>query len=123
MKLQLQGQNVRLRVDEAEFSQLLAGETVLNRIVLGADLDFSQWLVLAADSRATTPLFVVNDGGWRVELPRVAVEAYAKQLPCRHALGFELDHGGPEVIRLDFEVDVRDSVKARGPRRRQEALG
>ncbi|MGV8922095.1 MAG: hypothetical protein ACOH1L_01930 [Thermomonas sp.] len=125
MKLQVQGQRVRLRVDEAELARLLAGETVANRTLLGATTEFSQWLVLcpgsgASEGTSSTPSLVVRDGGWHVALPRDAVEAYAGHLPCRHALGFELDLGGAEVVGVDFEVDVRDSLKARGPRRRQE---
>lgn len=121
MKLQLQGQSVRLRIDEAELARLLAGETVVNRTVLGAAGCFSQWLVLSAgESANTTSSLVAHDDGWHVELPRAAVEAYASQLPCRHAFAVELDVGGTEPIQLDFEVDVRDSLRARGPSRRRE---
>ncbi len=128
MKLQLQGQRVRLRVDEAELARLLAGDTVVNRTLLGAAAEFSQWLVLSAGSGAgegigTVPSFVVRDGNWHVALPRDVVESYAGRLPCRHALGFEIDLGGAEMVGVDFEVDVRDSLKARGPRRRQDVPG
>ncbi|MDI1252146.1 hypothetical protein [Thermomonas sp.] len=122
MKLQVQGQRVRLRVDEAELARLLAGETVVNRTVLGAAVEFSQRLVLGTgEGASTTPSLVARDGSWHVELPRDAVEAYAGQLPCRHALTFELDLGAGERIELNFEVDVRDSMKTRSPRRRQQA--
>ena len=124
MKLQLQGQNVRLRVDEAELARLLAGENVVNRIVLGAAIEFRQTLCLGTGKDASTaPSLDVRDGGWDVALPREAVEAYAGQLPCRHALAFELGLGAGEAVELNFEVDVRDSLQARGPRRRQEAPG
>lgn len=124
MKLQLQGQSVRLRVDEAELARLLAGENVVNRIVLGDAIEFRQTLCLdAGEGASTTPSLDVRDGGWDVALPREAVEAYAGQLPCRHALAFELGHGAGEAVELNFEVDVRDSLQARGPRRRHEAPG
>ncbi len=124
MKLQLQGQSIRLRVDEAELARLLAGEKVVNRLVLGAAVEFRQTLFLGAgEGTSTTPLLDVRDGGWDVALPREAVEAYAGQLPCRHALAFELGLATGEAIELNFEVDVRDSLKARGPRRRREAPG
>lgn len=118
MKLQLQGQGMRLRVDEAELARLLAGEAVVNRIELGATVEFSQSLILGA---GVTPSLAVIDGSWNVELPRNAVEAYAAQLPCRHALAFELELGGTEKVGVDFEVDVRDSLKTRGLRRHQQA--
>jgi hypothetical protein len=118
MKLQVQGQGVRLRVDEAEFARLLAGETLVNRIMLGATIEFAQSLVLVAGA---SPTFAVVDGNWHVALPRDAVEAYARQLPCRHALDVELEPDGGVLLMLDFEVDVRDSMKTRGPRRRLQA--
>lgn len=124
MKLQLQGQSVRLRVDEAELVRLLAGETVVNCIALGAAGKFQQCLVLdTGEDAGTLPAIEVRDGSWHVQLPRATVQAYAGQLPCRHALGFELELGPGEAVALNFEVDVRDSLKARGPRRRQEAAG
>ena len=124
MKLQLQGQNLRLRVDEAELAMLLSGKTVVNRILLGKDCGFSQSLSLRAgvDVEAT-PILATRDQAWHVELPMAAVVAYADQLPCRHALAFVLELGEVESIRLDFEVDVRDSMKSRGPRRRAEVPG
>ena len=126
MKLQVQGQRLRLRIDEAELERLLAGETVVNRTMLGATTEFSQWLVLHAVSDvgegiSAMPTLVVRDDGWHVALPWDAVEAYVSRLPCRHALTFDLDLGGPEMLGVDFEVDVRDSLKTRGPPRRQQA--
>ncbi len=120
MKLQVQGQGVRLRVDESEFARLLAGDAVVNRTALGATVEFAQSLVLCAGA---TPLLAIVDGNWHVALPRDAVEAYAGQLPCRHALAFELDLGATQMVGIDFEVDVRDSMKARGPKRRPHAPG
>lgn len=124
MKLQLQGQSVRLRIDEAELARLLAGETLVNRTMIGKAAGFSHWLLLgASEATDAAPSLVARDDGWQVELPRQAVVAYAQQLPCRHALGFALDLGGDAPIQLDFEVDVRDSLKARGPRRHPQAAG
>ena len=119
MKLQLQGQGVRLRVDEAELAQLLAGETVVNQTLLGSATGFSQSLLLGEDQ---APALAVRDGGWQVTLPASAMAKYVETLPCRHALSFELDMGGGALLSLDFEVDVRDSMQARGPRRRQKAV-
>ena len=38
-------------------------------------------------------------------------------LPRRDALVVGLTGSGGEPLRLEFEVDVRDSVKVRGPRK------
>ena len=120
MKLQLQGQSVRVRVDEAELARLMAGETVVNQTLLGGATGFSQSLLLGLDQ---TPVLAVRDGAWQVVLPRSAMVDYVEQLPSRHPLSFELDMDGGTLVSLDFEVDVRDSLQARGPRRRQELSG
>ena len=115
MKLQMQGQRVRLRIDEAELARLLAGEPVVNQLLLGTSAGFSQTLALGQDE---TPTLAVHSSGWAITLPSGAVSAYVGQLPSRHALGFTLDMGADPTVELDFEVDVRDSLQARGPRRR-----
>ncbi len=120
MKLQLQGQRVRLRIDEAELVRLLAGQPVVNQLLLGTMAGFSQTFALGQDA---TPTLAVHSSGWQITLPAGAVSAYVGQLPSRHALSFTLDMGADPAVQLDFEVDVRDSLKARGPRRRQETPG
>lgn len=117
MKLQLQGQHMRLRIDEAELARLLAGDVVSNQTWLGSAPGFSQSLLLADQA---LPTLAMPDGGWQITLPHAAVARYVEQLPCRHALVFELamDVGPP--VDMGFEVDVRDSLQSRGPRRRQE---
>jgi len=116
MKLQLQGQRMRLRLDEAELARLLAGDTIVNATELGAGLHFFQWLGLHA---GTAPILQATPGEWRLQLPEAAVRDYVGRLPCRDALGFELDMDGSAVVSLHFEVDVRDSLQVRGPRRRR----
>lgn len=115
MKLQLQGQHVRLRLDEAELARLLAGDTIVNATDLGAGIHFCQRLGLHA---GTAPMLQATPGEWRLQLPEAAVRDYVGRLPCRKALGFELDNGSA-AVSLHFEVDVRDSLQVRGPRRRR----
>ena len=54
---------------------------------------------------------------WRLRLSEPALRDYAETLPRRDALVVELADSGGEPLRLEFEVDVRDSVKIRGPRK------
>jgi len=115
MKLQLQGQRMRLRLDEAELARLLAGETVVNATALGQGAHFRQSLRLHA---TTQPTLQPTPGEWRVGLPQAAVRDYVQRLPCRDALEFALDCAGGMELLLHFEVDVRDSLQMRGARRR-----
>lgn len=115
MKLQLQGQRMRLRVDEAELARLLAGEAIVNSTGLGSGSRFCQALRLHAAARPTLQAAARE---WQVALPEAAVRDYVQRLPCREALEFELVCNGDAALSLQFEVDVRDSLQLRGARRR-----
>ncbi len=115
MKLQIQGQQLRFRLDEAELARLVAGETMVNCTDLGPGTSFCQRLGLHA---GPAPTLEALPGEWRLNLPLAAVRDYVARLPCREALAFELARPGGSVLSLRFEVDVRDSLQVRGPRRR-----
>ena len=118
MKLQIHGQRLRLRLDEAELARLLAGETIANTTDRGAGGGFGPWLTLHADA---VPRLQSAPGGWRLWLPEAAVRDYVTRLPCREALCFALETDAGATLSLHFEVDVRDSLQVRGARRRQPA--
>lgn len=114
MKLQLQGQRLRLRIDEAELERLLAGAAIVNATDLGAGFHLRQTLSVHADPQ---PSLQATSGEWRVGLPAASIREYVQRLPCREALAFELACDGGAVVSLRFEVDVRDSLQVRGARR------
>jgi len=117
MKLQIQGQRLRFRLDEAELARLLAGESIANATDLGLGTGFCQWLGLHPDP---APRLKTAPGEWRLWLPESAVRDYVARLPCREALGFELTlDDSSAVLSLRFEVDVRDSLQVRGAQRRR----
>lgn len=101
MRVQQQGQALRLRIDEAELSRLLEGGTVEN-ITRWPDGRVEAQRVALADAA----LWQRTDDGWRVELPHADVRALAARLPSRDGLAFALD--GLDVA---FDVDVRDSAR------------
>ena len=108
MKIQLQDQTLRLRIDEAELAQLLAGAPVGNQTRWPDGHMERQQLVLGG-----------NDGwqrdgdGWRVTLSDTEVRAFAARLPTRDGLSLTLPVPGGEPLQLLFDVDVRDSVRHR----------
>lgn len=126
MKVQLQGQSLRLRIGEDELARLLAGEDVANETrIAGAVLRHSVRLLpdaapagAAAAEGGLGVDFVADGDAWRFGLPAGPLRDYVARLPCRDALEFELGEGD-EVLRLAFEVDVRDSVRHRGPPQRR----
>ncbi|WP_414492251.1 hypothetical protein [Stenotrophomonas maltophilia] len=115
MKVQLQQQTMRLRVDEEELAHLLAGESVENVTRFGGSGGWGVALSLHAGDQA-----VLLDGGTfcRLVLPREATAALAGRLPCRDGLGFCIALDDDSMLQLQFDVDVRDSMRQRGPRQR-----
>jgi hypothetical protein len=111
MKLQVQRQALRVRVTEAELKDLLAGSP------LRLDLRFDGQRMLTLELTSGPETSVQPGDFWRVRLAETALQDYAGTLPRRDALVVALTGTGGEALRLEFEVDVRDSVKVRGPRK------
>jgi len=111
MKLQIEGQSLRVRIGEAELAQLLAGGTVESRSRFAQAFTMECMLRLAesGDARLSG-----RADAWLIELPGAAVREHAARLPTREGLTFNLPTGhGDDVLELLFDVDVRDSVRQR----------
>lgn len=108
MKVQLQDQTLRLRIDEAELARLLDGAAVGNR---------TQW----PDGRLEVQQLMLGDAhgwwreadGWQIVLNAAEVRVFASRLPSRDGLEIALAVPGGEPLQLTFDVDVRDSVRHR----------
>lgn len=112
MKLQIQGQSLRFRSDEAELTQLFESGCLENRLCLPDGSELRQTLTLAAQDTAS---FAASASHWQVTLPRAVLAAYRERLPSREGVQFLLPSltEGQAPLRLIFEVDVRDSVRLR----------
>lgn len=109
MKLQIAPDHLRVRIDEAELAKLEAGATLrLAPVVAGCTL--LDAVVRLGEGFA----FTARAGVWSLRLDRARLDAYVVTLPRRESLSFDIVDGP----RLDFAVDVRDSVRLRGARRR-----
>lgn len=108
MRVQLEGQSLRLRIDEEELARLLSGSSVDNRTGLPDGHIEMQQLSLAPRidwQREGTVL--------HISLPEGDVRALSERLPTRDGLRFSLSTPGGEVLHVMFDVDVRDSVRKR----------
>ncbi len=117
MKLQINAQQVRLRIDEQELQQLRASSALVGTTVLPSGASFGWQLQLHPGAEAS---LVVDGKGWQIDLPIAAVDAYVERLPCKKGLDFALPTRGGTPLELVFEVDVRDSVRRRGAPSRRE---
>ncbi|MBB4132082.1 MULTISPECIES: hypothetical protein [unclassified Xanthomonas] len=119
MKIQLEGQHVRFRIDEAELAELLAGRRVenLSRLPSGQGARLVRHSVSLTGGHAACNC--ANDH-WQLSVPRDALEAHARQLPSRDGLSFSFDagagHAEPTVLHVSFDIDVRDSARKRFPK-------
>jgi len=111
MKLQIDGQQWRLRVDEDELARLRDGQALASATYLPDGAAFNFRLALQPVAQAELQR---RDDIWSFALPVERVEAYVQQLPSRKGLEFVLPAGAAVEWWLLFEVDVRDSVSRRG---------
>jgi len=115
MKVQLHGQHLRLRIDESELAALRAGAALENVTVVGA----RAWRqVLRQGSAADAPMLLVDANECAITIPRALIDTYAGRLPCREGLVVAIRAAEGSVLEVALEVDVRDSVRARGPHRK-----
>ncbi|MBT2767391.1 hypothetical protein J7J08_07045 [Stenotrophomonas sp. ISL-67] len=114
MKVQLQHQSVRVRVDEDELARLLAGQTLSNLTRLGTAPPWALLIVLGTQDAASLEY---EGHAPRIVLPAGLITAYSGRLPCRDGLSFRLEQGH-EALQVQFDVDVRDSIRQRGATRR-----
>lgn len=108
MRVQLEAQSLRLRVDEAELARLLAGEAVENRTQLPDGQITIQRIHLGRDLA-----WQRDHGVWQIDLPEAQVRALSERLPSRDGLQFSLPASGAETLQVLFDVDVRDSARKR----------
>lgn len=108
MRVQLHGQTLRLRIDEAELAVLLAGDRVENATRWPDGRNQHQRLMLAVQAS-----WQRLDDGWCLTLVEADVRALAARLPSRDGLSFALDTPGGGVLDVLFDVDVRDSLRQR----------
>lgn len=113
MKLQIEGQSLRVRINEDELARLLAGESVIAHTRFATAFALSCALRLGAGDEAR---FSGQPDAWLVEVPEIAVREHAARLPTREGLSFVLPGGEGGALELLFDVDVRDSVRHRRPR-------
>jgi hypothetical protein len=110
MKLQLENQHLRVRINEDELSDLLRGETVVALT----------WFADAFAHRATLRLDQVDKPGlggkpedWLLTLPDRDVRELSARLPTREGLHYQLPGSKGGELELLFDVDVRDSTRRR----------
>ena len=111
MKLQIEGQKLRVRIDETELSRLLDGYE-LQSVTRFADAFSIQITIEPGEGDAAS--LTGDASAWRIAVPVAALQQHATQLPSRDGLHFGLSGQTAAVaMELLFDVDVRDSARRR----------
>jgi len=109
MKLQFEGQKLRLRIDEDELATLLAGASVRAHTRVAGAFGMACTLRLSENSDARVEGVAAD---WFVHLPQAPVRELAARLPTRDGLSFEIAaRDAASNLSLQFDVDVRDSAR------------
>jgi hypothetical protein len=108
MRVQLEGQTLRLRVDEAELARLLSGGFAENCTLLPDGRTEVQRIRLA-----DTLAWRREDAIWNIDIPQADVRALSDRLPSRDGLRFDLRGSTVHTLEVLFDVDVRDSARRR----------
>jgi hypothetical protein len=108
MRVQIEGQTLRLRVDEAELARLLSGSCAENRTLL-PDGRVEIQRIRLTDALA----WQREDATWNIDIPEADVRALSDRLPSRDGLRFDLRASAAQSLEVLFDVDVRDSARRR----------
>ena len=111
MKIQIQDQQLRWRIDENELATLLEIGVVKSETHWSANAGLLQRISLHSNAR---PVLMMSSSEWELSLPRETLLAYVERLPCRDALVVEWQPDRAPELQVMFEVDVRDSKRVRG---------
>ncbi len=109
MKLQFEGQQWRVRIDEDELQALLAGDAVVVESHAAGRFSLTALVRLSPRHAATLEGEAAH---WSLALPEAPVRELAGRLPTRDGLLFELPAAEPaQSLQVRFDVDVRDSAR------------
>jgi hypothetical protein len=108
MRVQWEGQSLRLRIDEEELARLLEGGSADNRTSLPDGHVEMQQVSLSHRIEWKREGMVRH-----ICLPEADVRALSERLPTREGLAFSLSTPSGETLQILFDVDVRDSARKR----------
>ncbi len=110
MRIQYDVQQLRVRIDEDELAQLLAGTPLQATTIASAHWRITARLHLH-DQPA--PRLDGDASDWTLHLPAADLRALAARLPSRDGLDYLLPVDNGDPLRLLVDVDVHDSRRRR----------
>lgn len=110
MRVQLENDTVRVRIDEDELAELLGNIALLGSTAFGKAF-VMRYSVDATDGGSCT--LEGNAHEWRLKVPMTELFALQSRLPSKDGLVFDIPGHDTVATTVLFDVDVKDSVRRR----------
>lgn len=110
MRVQLENDTIRVRVDEDELDVLLQGGALSGSTAFGQVFTMRY----AFDATPASVCGLSGDASaWRIGVPHADLEALKLSLPNKDGLFFEIPGHESVATTVRFDVDVKDSLRRR----------
>jgi len=110
MRVQLEDDTVRVRINEDELTELLQDVALLGSTSFGMAFTM-RYAIDATDADACTLSGTAHE--WRMEVPRGALRELQAKLPSKDGLTFDIPGRDTVATTVRFDVDVKDSLRRR----------
>ncbi|MDF3980606.1 hypothetical protein P3W24_01080 [Luteibacter sp. PPL201] len=109
MRVQLENDAIRVRIDEDELAELLDDVALLGSTAFGSAFTM-RYAIDATDGAC-----VLNGTAheWCLEVPRERLRELKARLPSKDGLTFDLPGSSTAATRVLLDVDVKDSLRRR----------
>lgn len=110
MRVQLENDTIRVRIDEDELAELLGDVALLGSTAFGRAFTMRY----AIDATDAAHCALEGDAHeWRLAVPRAQLLALKARLPSKDGLVFDIPGHDTVATMVLFDVDVKDSLKRR----------
>lgn len=110
MRVQLENDTIRVRVDEDELAELLDNVALLGSTAFGTV--FTMRYAIDATSHGDGKLSG-HAHEWRLEIPHAELAGLQSRLPSKDGLVFDIPGHDTVATTVRFDVDVKDSLRRR----------
>ena len=110
MRVQLENDTIRVRIDEDELAELLDDVALLGSTAFGRVFTM-RYAVDATDAASCALEGDAHE--WRLAVPRAQLTELKARLPSKDGLVFDIAGHDTAATTVLFDVDVKDSLKRR----------
>jgi hypothetical protein len=110
MRVQLENDTVRVRIDEDELAELLGDVALIGSTAFGTAF-IMRYAINATGNGACTLSGTAHE--WRLGVPRSSLAELQARLPSKDGLVFDIPGYDTVATTVRFDVDIKDSLRRR----------